>query len=161
MHPIRIRDRRTIRDNIPMDYLAGFFDGEGCVSATRIKKRWTAKSDYHQLFTSVSGVDDRPLILFKQCFGGRLTYMKRHEPNARDFWRWDVCSTEAQTFLTAILPYLIVKYDVSKLGIELQKTYRGYDRWHPPPEEVLADRQRIFIEMRKLTKRGRDVSNAA
>jgi hypothetical protein len=138
---------------IELGYAAGFFDGEGCVSVTRIRKRWNTRSDYHQLFASASGVDDRPIILFHESFGGRLTYMKRTEPRHRNYWRWDVCSNEALRFLETLLPRLVVKYEVSKLGIELQKTYIGYDRWHPPPPEILAYRQRIFLDMRKLTNR--------
>lgn len=92
-------------------YLAGFFDGEGCVYL--LPRGRTIQ---------VSLTQKKPQVLYlvQQEFGGKVTL------HSRGCYRWR-CNgrPESLKFLRAIRPYSIVKrYDV-EVGIAYAKTFRN------------------------------------
>ena len=109
-----------------IQYLAGFFDGEGCIVLRRGRKTPTL---------TVTQVDPRPLRLFEEEFGGRVT--KRQAPRKeahRQAYRWDIHAGAVQA-LVRMRPFLIVKAEQADLAIEAAK---GSSSWFARNPEAIV-----------------------
>lgn len=96
-------------------YLAGIFDGEGCIYANHNKKGNTVMS-IHLVNTN------KPLIYWLQReFGGNV-YFEKGKEKVRNKWAWRVKSKQIIKILSLMLPYLICKKEQAKLGIALRKS---------------------------------------
>lgn len=117
------------------EYAAGFFDGEGCVRISRVGERY-------KLQVKISQLDRRPLDLLSNKYGG-VVYESSRCPY------WEIASRQASTFLSAILPYLIVKKKEAEIAVEFQATmfYRGRK---PVEASVLAARTSMHDQMKAL-----------
>lgn len=79
-------------------YLAGFFDGEGCIST---------RGDRYHLMLRVGNTDKRVLDLIVARYGGKV-YLSNRGP--RPYYTIKVTSNElCQQWLELMLPHLIVK----------------------------------------------------
>jgi hypothetical protein len=95
-----------------LSYLAGFFDGEGSIV---IRQSHTI---YLQI--NVTQTDPRPLQLYVDLFGGKVS--KMHDDG---YWKksyiWQISSHKAAAALEMMLPYLTVKKAQAELAVEFQK----------------------------------------
>ena len=91
--------------HIELSYLAGFFDGEGCVLYDRIM------------------VDNtNPYILEKYliAFGGGRIYLKSPaRPNNRAGYRWVAYGDTARNALRKMMPYLIEKKEQALINLDI------------------------------------------
>ncbi len=99
-------------------YVAGLFDGEGCV---RIAKNKTRKNACYQLYVSINMTDPRAIKKVSETFGGKI-YLSRKasKPTHRTLYSWVVCSQAAATFLRTIRSFLIVKTEEVNMALEFQ-----------------------------------------
>ena len=97
-------------------YLAGFFDGEGCVRI--IKGKNHLGNVQYSLRVIVSNTNDYVLHLYKLSFGGRIQKRKYKKPEWRDCYAWELSSTRAYDFLKCVYPYLILKKAQADLAFE-------------------------------------------
>ena len=96
-------------------YLAGFFDGEGCIWLAR----WNyLKADYYSLRSELDNTFPEPLYLARRIFGGKVRLTKQRG-NRNPVHKWVVGSRKAETFLRVLLPYLIIKKAEATLALEL------------------------------------------
>lgn len=94
-------------------YLAGFFDGEGCIEFG------TRKTD-SKVIISVGQTNPEPLLLFQKYFGHKVIKWSRLTKGGLQYWRYRFSKSEkVVTFLSSLYPYLIVKKDKAKLALEL------------------------------------------
>lgn len=89
-------------------WAAGFFDGEGNVGIT---------ADGH-VRAGAAQVVAAPLHDLQRAFGGTVRGKITPNPLHRDQWFWSVGGVAAQSFLTAIRPYLRVKGPQADLAID-------------------------------------------
>ena len=100
-----------------LEYLAGFFDAEGCVGVYKYKK--TA----HRIQVNVS--NRCPWILkqfqkrFRGCFG-----------RGNAVWQWQTSSRLAQEFLELLIPFLVLKKDRAKSALRLYKQVGINNGWN-------------------------------
>jgi len=87
-----------------LSYLAGFFDGEGCILLHKVKKGVNKKGYQIEMF--VCQKDPEVLKRIFEAFGGNF------KP-PRVWWS----SGTAARLLTRLYPLLIVKKDVAKLAL--------------------------------------------
>ena len=95
-------------------YLAGFFDGEGCVRLTPPTKRRGPV-----LFVSIVNTNHPILEEFESYFGGSIqkaSTMPWHKPK----WHWVITTNKAVVFLRAIYPYLQLKKEEAEVAIVFQ-----------------------------------------
>lgn len=97
-------------------YLAGFFDGEGCVVF-----RWRM-SGHWVTALQLTNSDTRPLELAKELFGGKI-YCNRKKPNP--VYQWMVSGTNSEKFAKAIVPYCVVKREQLQFYLIGRKTFNG------------------------------------
>jgi len=134
--------------------LAGLFDGDGSIGIR--KTTWQRlRSPGYQLQVYVDNTDKAIVEWVHNEFGGCLSVRKRGR--WKDIWRCMLVSKQAAKLLETILAYLRVKKRQAEIGLEFQrgvgKFTTGYH--HPLPREEVERRERLFREMRALTKRGK------
>ena len=134
-------------------YIAGFFDGEGCISIKRIRNRNRPFNQY-QLEVTVGSTDEWVCERFKFVFGGNVRKTKSRNPNWKPFWVWRASSKTAGVFLKVIIPYLHLKRDRAEIALTFQRARSiKQDRRSLTSEEMaLEEAQRIL--MQSLNKRG-------
>lgn len=110
---------------IQIAWVAGFFDGEGCV---RIKRQRSSGKIYYQLVVDITqSGENMPNTISKlvDLFGGNPLSSKDKRTNYQRRWSWRLVSGKAENFLRAILPYSIGKREQIILGIKFQERAVG------------------------------------
>lgn len=94
--------RRNV--SLQLAYLAGFFDGEGCI---RIKKSYRPSGNNFYLTVQVSNSDRLVLEEFKTIFGGSVT--RRGRSVNFDMFMWEIHTAEAYAALKTLYGFLKTK----------------------------------------------------
>lgn len=95
---------------VEIAYLAGFFDGEGCISVVR---------GGPTIAVAVVQVDRRPLDALAEHYGGRVAPHGKPKPGHRQAYRWQIYSANARVFLRDILPFLVVKRESAEMVLAM------------------------------------------
>jgi len=102
--------------NEVLSYIAGYFDGEACISLLRLD---TLKLGI------VSG-DREVLELIARTFGGSVwPERRRYCGDERWYYRWRVNNGRAQAVLRELLPFLVAKREIARRACELDFVPRG------------------------------------
>jgi hypothetical protein len=107
-------------EEVLLAYLAGLFDGEGCVMIAKKKTRGVSPS--FGLNVSLSNTDGRVTQLLKQRFGGYVKYAPDRRPNHRACYFW--CLSGARmgaAFLQSIRPYTVIKSEQIDLALRFAR----------------------------------------
>lgn len=101
--------------NASIEYIAGFFDGEGCIRATVAKDGKNA-SGLHVFITNTYF----PILsMFEQKFGGTTSLRNNSNPKHKATYQWRMSSRkEIKNFLEQVEPYLIEKREQALLALE-------------------------------------------
>lgn len=84
-------------------YLAGFFDGEGCVESDGFK-------------VGISNTYPHVLHTFESFFGGHVI---PSTGSSRSMYRWYICGHSSREFLRRILPFLREKQPQAHLFLQV------------------------------------------
>lgn len=102
-----------MKKNKDLEYLAGFFDGEGCINLQKTNKL----SKTYRMRVFVAQLDTRPLYKFKEIFNDGFIY--KWVNNAGHIqYQWEIHGKKSVNVLKALLPYLIVKKEQAKLAVK-------------------------------------------
>ncbi len=133
-------------NNIDLSYLAGFFDGEGCISILK-----TTKKDWNPSYFLQAQIGQKygdTLVWVKENFGGNM-YTARDQT-------WIVTNYKAYEFIKLIAPYLKYKKPQAELAIKFyEERILGAKRKHashPHSQEEIAKREEMLVEMKKLKR---------
>ena len=112
-------------------YLAGYLDGDGCITYPKYKHRSSV------LLVKICSGDRQTLRLFSQVFGGKV-----HEDNTgaavkRRIFYWYRTGTSAQVVLQELLPYLVMKKVMAEMVLRLNFD-QHYGNGRPVPRRELA-----------------------
>ena len=132
--------------NMGRAYMAGFFDGEGCVTISRPHSR----SNY-QLEVNIGNTNREVLEWIQRNYGGRL-HALRKPTYYKPYSVWQVSGEEAIHFLQLVLPFLKVKREEAELAIRFPLWGRQ-GRGHNIPEEVKHERQELSDAIRGIRER--------
>jgi hypothetical protein len=124
-------------------WLAGFFDGEGCVSiSTRHNGEKNGKVYYPRLSVSITQSEPTILSLILMKFCGPKGEMfqpvrKKTQKEKKPCYNIRVTGKSAREFLEYIQPHVILKRRVVELGIEMTYLFgqQGSQK-HLTPENV-------------------------
>ena len=119
---------------LSLEYIAGYFDGEGCVTIGITNKK------YYQLCVKIDSIDFEPLHMIHKMFGGGLSLSKRRPPRHHT-WHFRLSTNIAYKFLKAIQPYCILKKQQVDLALEFQENIQGFKKrgWQGtlPKDEII------------------------
>ena len=127
-------------------YLAGLFDGEGCVG---YYKRMTKQVPYHSASLHVCMTDPRPVqwVMDKVSYGKISISYKAN--SRRTVYSWQLCNKpQIQEVLEAIRPYLIVKGDQVDVILSHWKLEERLPKGVTP--ELIAQRESVIERLRIL-----------
>ena len=137
---------------VDLAYVAGLFDGEGCVCLATSGKTATGKQRI-QLVVNLANTNEWITQWLKFNFGGQVYKDKisKRIVFRSDAWRWQLRSRQATLFLELILPYLKLKKPQAQLAIQFQSRQK-IGRYQSDGKEILDEANRML--MRKYNRKG-------
>jgi len=140
-------------------YLAGFFDGDGCVNITHTSSN--CGTDYYRLQVVLTQKSVEFLELLREQIGGigSIHVSQTKNPhNDRDCWiaNWRIVSYQSERFLRLIEPYVIRKAEQVKIALELRNTMRAYGNGRGVPKGTNRKRHQLMLRMQALNN-GQDL----
>jgi len=127
-------------------YLAGIFDGEGCIV---IHKRKTGKGILHpgyHIEVNLANTNEWIVRQFQFSFGGNIYLRKKQTCQSRTIWAWQVSARKALDFLAVIKAYLKLKRAQAEIAITFQSSKtRGGSRPLSEKELAVAEASKILI----------------
>lgn len=130
-----INGKNTITTTIA--YIAGFFDGEGCV---RIKQASQRGNSYY-VIAHITNTNRKILEKVEELFGGNTRTQERGVN--KTVYNWSLSSSEAVDFLKTLSPFLHEKKEQVELAIYFHENKEGME---------LAEKVKCYDEMRELKK---------
>lgn len=130
-------------------YLAGFFDGEGCIYILKAKKAWGFAYDLEISFTNS---DPEPLLLAQAAFGGTISVSKDTREGRKNVSRLRLRSRKASNALREMLPYLRTKKARAVMAIDFQDA-RAAGRRTWAVEDIERVRDAITAQNDKIWNR--------
>ncbi len=127
-------------------YMAGIFDGEGCV---QIVKR-TDRNGQHSLRVSLEMANEYIPSLLKFHFGGSVHKRDLQSRGWQTQWHWVAVSNRAKLFIEAILPYLKLKRNEAELGLKFQSSMHTVGGRLTDGEVAVREAQRILMSKMKI-----------
>lgn len=136
-------------------YLAGLFDGEGCVGAVKVRDKRGGRAEAIMFTAVVSMCDREPIDLLAEIYGGairsRKTAQKAHHSRV---FTWQAYGDAGAKFLRDVLPYLRVKRGQAEAYLRARTTFTGWGRRPPSPGDMDL-RFACYNEIRRLNGRHR------
>lgn len=128
-------------------YVAGLFDGEGCISV-RLRNDKAKRS--HKLVISVTNTNREVLGWLHSHFQGTIGKCTSSKTTRTQCYQWYIGSRKAQVFLRAILPYLHIKREQAMLAIAFQDRMTLSLRVRVSDEEF-SRRDEFRLSLQRLT----------
>jgi hypothetical protein len=125
-------------NNACLDYLAGFFDAEGCVY-------FSSNGKQQQIMYSVGQSDPAVLYLFKLAFGGTVRKRAEATDKHQEQWIWIKVCTRSDKFCPTMIDRTVIKHRQIKLAMKFSESLRvvgpgGRDRL---TDSVIRERDSI------------------
>lgn len=135
-------------------YLAGFFDGEGCISISKFQGK-NNRTPVYQLHVVIA---QKISILPELCeLAGVGSVHEKHDPNGTIYQQWRMSPHEGAAFLEAILPYLRLKGPEAELAIEYQSKqghkHNTIGRGWTVPQNMIDEKERYYQALRAMKGR--------
>lgn len=105
--------KETITSKIA--YIAGFFDGEGCV---RIKEANQGGNSFY-IIAHITNTNQKILLSIQNLFGGAIRMQERGKN--KTVYSWSITSSEAVDFLQTLSPFLEEKLEQALLAVKFHK----------------------------------------
>jgi hypothetical protein len=140
-------------DSNDIAYLAGFFDGEGCIQINKSLRKDRINSRYWVTISAVQ-VFPTPLLKLQKLFGGQIN-VRSDIASHRNLGCWRIQGTKAKIFLETMIPFLDVKREEAELALEFANILsrdRGY-RKTPLTLEEITQRDDLKQRVHSIKKR--------
>jgi len=146
----------TMQDNpreaALLAYMAGIFDGEGCVGIKKYKPTGKQRTTCYFLYLDMGMTYREIPELFKSVFGGSLR--EERVLRKRSMWRWNATGkTHLAAILGALIPYLRVKREQALLALSCVNEWtqiKNGKLFTRLTEKELLGREEAYLLMRKL-----------
>jgi hypothetical protein len=140
------------------DYLAGFIDGEGCFSISRISRPNTKISRY-PYYRAVFCIGNTNLQILEDIQeyldGGWVTLQYKPEGRRKPAYLYQLTGKKAlEPFIIRMLPRLRIKREVASVLLDFFSgvaTFSGSTRL---PEEESIRREHLILRVRELNRKG-------
>lgn len=133
-------------------WLAGFIDGEGCITIAREKDK------PRKLILKIGNTNEYIIKLIAKWFKGGIAYQEGKN-NSKDSWHFQTCNETAAIILRAVYPYLLIKREQAYIGLEYVKLiYNGNEERYKEnkiTKIILKLKKKLFNQIRILNQTGR------
>lgn len=140
-------------------YIAGLFDGEGCIQIVKNKKRKRNSIEDRLCFVlrvSIGNTDLGLLESVKKNIGMGTIIFRRKPREGSNFKSYSYRVSDSQAFivLKKLIPFLRSKKEEAILGIEFQETKKKgrYCRRYPLTKLIILKREKMCLKMRSLKR---------
>ena len=135
---------------LELAYFAGLFDGEGSVGIYDTKLI-AQKGGQAQFRVCICNNDPRPLDRVKTLFGGRVRpRLRTYRGRLTNNWEWCIHGHNADRFLVAVLPYLIIKRDQAEVYLSARRHLVGQGRIKTPTYAEALVTAELFLKKLKI-----------
>lgn len=141
-------------------YIAGLFDGEGCVNIYKIDTDYTRNKEKRKvpkwvLSTTIYNCHYETIKWLYDSFGGYLQTRNRNPKTWRTNYAWKLTANSSMEFLKRVLPYLKIKQKQAQVAIKFQA---NQSRFHKEKkrkgvemtEEGRKFREKCWLEIKSL-----------
>jgi hypothetical protein len=138
-------------------YVAGFLDGEGCVSLAWRK----GKLGYNYItpIIQITNTNEEVLIWIKSIFGGSIQFRPDTRKTRKDSWCVTMAGETALKFLKSVRPYLRIKTKQADIVMSINREAPQRDSLGRLKRTITPEindlNLKAVLEIRKLNKRGR------
>ena len=129
-------------DTLTYSYIAGLFDGEGCINMFSQRNKSYMRID-------IINTNKECLELVQGCFGGKIHIRNRPIKTQYDLV---LGGDTARNMLETILPYLIITRSRAELAIAFQGLVGLQSSAKPVPSVVIEARNILHSKLRELNK---------
>ena len=143
---------------LSLEYIAGFFDGEGYIQIAKRSPSGHSRSPYW-LLACIGNTHRGVLDEIAKVTGGKVLFhngVKRGQTHPH--YRLTFYTQQALTFLKAIQPYLIVKREEADLAISFCEHVKARHYGYKLTNEEMAIRHDYYTKM-KLHKGSRYIAD--
>lgn len=130
------------------EYLAGFFDGEGCVHCSEYTQRG---SRVVQFQIQIANSHEEIIKLIQTENGGSYELQHPSRLGKNKVWLWRIGGVASESFARLILPHTVLKKEQIELFLELRATVVRAGRRHVSDE--VWERRAELIAAIKAAKR--------
>ena len=138
-------------------YIAGLFDGEGCICLTKLKtrsKHGGISPEYH-LIANITNTYLSVLEWIQMIFRGNLN-LKLDPKSTKPGYRLEFSTRQAVDFLSTIQPYLKIKLDQCHVALQYIKWFDSLPSYKGKrcgiPEEILIKKEEFKTKIQMLNK---------
>lgn len=138
-------------DPAVLGYLAGLFDADGCV---RVNAQFTSRQANwcHTVRVIITNTDIVVMKWLVEHVGGKVrTRASKEQPKWKPRHDWTLRGRNAERFLEAVLPYLVIKGNRAQVALELGSTKQ---QGRPLTDELVRKREALSDKMHDLNRRG-------
>lgn len=141
-------------------YLAGLFDGEGCVHIPVQRRADLRVPNYGIRAIFCLTHKDIVRIIAEQYSVSYCCLKKDRNPNWANAYQLQICGSKAAAFFREILPYVIVKRRCIEVALELQDDVVRYSRRHwmkfskEEMQAIIEYREGLRLQLKALNARG-------
>lgn len=150
----RIRSINKIK-KADIYYLAGLFDGEGCVTLGKANNNYTPT--YH-LNVNIVNTNEALIRWVHSVVGkGGVSQKTRENDHWKDCFTWKVNGEHAVEFIKRIYPYLKVKKAQAEIAIKYGETIKLKGLRMRLTDQEREGRRILFLKLRKINHRNNGV----
>lgn len=148
--------------HLSLQYIAGFFDGEGCVSIHLNRSRAARYANQQPRIVMQAAMANNVISILRKIqrqYGGIINKQSQYaNPRAKQSYRLCFSEQAACKLLTKLLPFLQIKKKQAQLAIKLGKL-KAINKQKPLTMLAIKRRMAIVRACKKLNHRGTDVRN--
>ncbi len=136
-------------------YIAGLFDGEGCVTiAVQVGPGSLRRS--HRLQISIANCDERLMLWLFETVGGSVKPRKSRSVKHRPGYDWKLFGRNAGELLSVIRDFLIIKKEQADTALAFLAVNRqhGSKAGKPLSDSVVEQRDSFRRKILRLNKKG-------
>lgn len=142
-------------------YLAGLFDGEGCVHIP-VQRRADLRVPNYGIRAVVCLTNREVVQKIAEQYGVSFCKLNKSTTNSNwaDAYQVQICGNKAAVFFRQILPHLIVKIECVAVALRLQDDIARYRRSHwmkfsqDQMDAVIEYREGLRLQLKALNARG-------
>lgn len=139
-------------------YIAGFFDGEGCLSYYKMKSKSSIRGWAFVGCAYMTNTHLETIIALKNMIGFgcvRKRNVYSYTGNRKETWNISFSPRQLKILLKAISPYLITKRQQAKIMLDYLNTLKwGRGLNNPLSEKEIEYRESLFVIFKRLNRRG-------